>query len=65
MLTCDHCPKRAVRHYQRAWHIFDITKDGDYTNERFDYDNDQKGPADENHLYLCKEHEAAFVAHEL
>ena len=62
MPKCDHCSKKAVRNYQRIWHIFDITRSGGYTNERADCDIEE--PIEENNLHLCKEHEAAFLAGE-
>jgi hypothetical protein len=63
MPKCDHCPKRAERNYQRIWHVFDVTRSGDYAKERVDYNIEE--PLDENNRHLCVEHEAAFLAGDL
>ena len=63
MTSCDHCPKRAIRNYQRIWHVFTITRDGDYRAERMDYDLEE--PVDDSNRHLCREHETAFLAGDL
>jgi len=60
---CDHCPKRAVRNYQRIWHIFKITRGGEYVSECVDYELEE--PVDDSNRHLCAEHEAAFLAGDL
>lgn len=60
MPKCDHCPTRAIRVYQRIWHVFDVRPTGRYGNERIEYEIEE--PLGVNNLHLCLEHEARFLA---